>query len=81
MEKRIGVIGIFIRERQDTVVPEVNSILSAHAELICARMGIPFREKSVNVISLIIEASTDEVGSFTGKLGQIEGVRVKSFVI
>ena len=80
MEKRIGVIGVFIKERL-TAAPEVNAILSEHAQLISGRLGLPFRSKGMSVISLIIEASTDEVGAFTGKLGQLEGVRVKSFVI
>jgi len=80
MDRRIGIVGIFIKERQ-RAAQEVNELLSNNAELIVGRMGLPFREKSVSVISLIVEASTDEVGALTGKLGQLEGVRVKSFVI
>ncbi len=80
MEKRIGVIGIVIHERQKAA-REVNELLSAHADLIVGRLGLPFREQGLSVISLIIEASTDEVGAFTGKLGMLDGVRVKSFVV
>lgn len=80
MEKRIGVIGIVIHERRKAA-REVNELLSAHAELIVGRLGLPFREQGLSVISLIIEASTDEVGAFTGKLGMLDGVRVKSFMV
>ncbi|QJT10858.1 TM1266 family iron-only hydrogenase system putative regulator [Oceanidesulfovibrio marinus] len=80
MEKRIGIIGIIIKERQKTA-HRVNELLSEHGDLIVGRMGLPFRDKGINVINLIIEASTDEVGALTGKLGMLEGVRVKSFVV
>ncbi|MEJ5243966.1 MAG: TM1266 family iron-only hydrogenase system putative regulator [Desulfomicrobiaceae bacterium] len=79
MEKRIGIIGIFIRERKNAA-PEVNALLSEYAELVAGRIGLPFREKGIHVIGLIVEATTDEVGALTGKLGMVEGVRVKSFV-
>lgn len=76
MDKRLGVIGIVVEDRE--VVPKVNKILSEHAEMIAGRMGLPYREKGVAVISLIIDGSTDEIGSLTGKLGNIPGVTVKS---
>ncbi len=80
MEKRIGIIGIVIQEREKAA-HDVNDLLSSHSSLIVGRLGLPFRENNVSVISLIIEASTDEVGSLTGKLGMLKGVRVKSFVV
>lgn len=80
MEKRIGVIGIFVQNRR-RAAPGVNEVLGVHADLILGRLGLPFREKGVSVISLIVEASTDEMGALTGKLGMLEGVRVKSFMV
>jgi len=56
----------------------VNRILSEHGELILARMGLPCREKHVSVITLVVEATTDELGELTGQLGQVESVSVKS---
>lgn len=79
MEKRLGIIGIFIQDR-DKSAPKVNEVLGAHSDIVVGRMGIPFREKGVNCISLIIEATTDQLGSLTGKLGMLDGVRVKSLV-
>jgi putative iron-only hydrogenase system regulator len=76
MDKRLGVVGIVIEDRQ--VVPQVNKILSEHAEMIIGRMGLPHREREVSVISLIVDGTTDQVGSMTGKLGSIPHITVKS---
>ncbi len=74
--KRLGVIGIVVEDRQ--AVPMVNDILSRHAPIIIGRMGLPYREKELSVISLIVDGSTDEIGALTGKLGNLSGVTVKS---
>ncbi|KAF1084202.1 hypothetical protein SPSYN_02606 [Sporotomaculum syntrophicum] len=76
LDKRLGVIGIVVENRQ--VVPQVNQIISEHAEMIIGRMGLPHREREVSVISLIVDGTTDQVGSLTGKLGNIPYVTVKS---
>lgn len=76
MEKRIGVVAILIEEKES--VPRVNLILSEHAQIIVGRMGIPYKEKSVNVISIIVDGTTDDIGAMAGKLGKLDGVMVKS---
>jgi len=76
MIKRLGVIGIVIENRQ--VVPQVNAILSDHADMIIGRMGLPHQEKDVSIIALIVDGTTDQVGSMTGKLGNLKNVTVKS---
>ena len=80
MQKRIGIIGIIIHDRNKAAAT-VNSILTDHGEMIVGRMGLPFRERGVSIIDLIIEATTDEVGALTGKLGMLEGVQVKSLLV
>lgn len=75
-DKRLGVIGIVIEDRE--VVSRVNQILHDHAHMIAGRMGLPYREREVAIISLIVDGSTDELGSLTGKLGSIPQVTVKS---
>ena len=77
MEKRIGFVGIIVSDREHAV-PAVNRILSEHADLILARVGLPCRERKVSVITLVVEATTDELGSLTGKLGLVADVSVKS---
>jgi len=73
---RVGVIGIVIEDRQ--AVAQVNQILSEHAEMIIGRMGLPHQSRDISVISLIVDGTTDQVGSLTGKLGNIAQVTVKS---
>lgn len=76
--KRLGVIGIVIEDPE--AVSRVNQILHDHANMMVGRMGIPYREKEVSVISLIVDGTTDELGSLTGKLGKIPRVTVKSIL-
>jgi len=76
MDRRLGVIGIVIEDR--VVAPKVNQILSEHADIIVGRMGLPYRDRGVSVISLIVDGNTDQIGSLTGKLGNIPGTTVKS---
>jgi putative iron-only hydrogenase system regulator len=78
-EKRIGVIGIIIEDRQQ--VPQVNSLLSSFNEVIIGRMGLPYHERSLSIISIIVDGSTDEIGALTGRLGQIPGIKVKSTLV
>ncbi|NSW84147.1 MAG: CopG family transcriptional regulator [Syntrophothermus sp.] len=74
--KRLGVVGIIVENRES--VPAMNRILSDHAEIIVGRMGLPYREREVSVLALIVDGSTDEIGAMTGKLGKLQGVKVKS---
>lgn len=76
MDKRIGVIGIVIEDLSH--ISEVNEILHQYGNVIVGRMGIPYKERGVNVISLIVDGTTDEIGALTGKLGKIKGLSVKS---
>ena len=78
MEKRIGTITVFVTDR--SVTPQINGTLSRYAELIAARQGLPFRDRSVAVISLIVEGDMDEINQLSGKLGRIGGVEVKTVV-
>lgn len=76
MDKRLGVVGIVVENRE--VAPDLNRILSSYGHLVIGRMGVPFRERDIAVISLIVEGSTDDIGAMTGKLGNLPGVQVKS---
>ncbi|WP_055665810.1 TM1266 family iron-only hydrogenase system putative regulator [Desnuesiella massiliensis] len=78
MDKRVGVIGIVIEEFANA--PKVNEVLHNFAQIIVGRMGIPYKERGVSVISLIVDGTTDEISALTGKLGKISGVNVKSAI-
>mgnify|MGYP000742745669 CR=1 FL=1 len=76
---RIAVVGIVVSDREEEA-KHVNEVLSMHGDIIVGRMGIPYRERGVCVISLIIDGTNDDIGALTGKLGNIKGVKVKSVV-
>lgn len=76
-DKRLGFVGIII-DKGDDNVSKVNEVLSEYSSIIVGRMGIPYRERGCAVITLVVDTTTDEIGSFTGKLGNIHGVAVKS---
>lgn len=78
MEKRIGSLLILIEDSQS--ISKINEILSSHNQLILGRQGIPLRDKEISVISIVLEGTSDEFGSVTGKLGQLNGVQVKSIM-
>ncbi len=77
MKRRIGFIGIIIEDRKNTA-PEINNILTSFGDIILARMGVPHIKGEHFVITLIIDATTDELGALTGKLGTIDNVSIKS---
>ena len=77
MNKRLGFVGVIIENRK-AVAAQVNKILSEFGEIIVARVGLPYKEKNCCVITLIVDATNDEVGALSGKLGLLEGVSVKS---
>ncbi len=78
MENRIGIIGIVIEDLE--AAEPVNAILHDYASSIIGRMGLPYRERGVSVITLIVDGNNDEISALTGKLGRIPGVSVKSMV-
>ena len=80
MDKRIGVIAILV-DGQTDAVSRVNELLSEYSDIIIGRLGIPYREKGVNVISITVEGTTDEVGALSGKLGMVEGTKTKSLLL
>jgi putative iron-only hydrogenase system regulator len=76
VQKRLGVIGIVIEDL--SAAEEVNSILHCFAALIVGRMGIPYRERGVSIISIIVDGSGDEISALTGRLGRVKHVSVKT---
>lgn len=80
METRIGVVAILVEERR-TAVPKVNELLTEFGETIIGRIGLPYREKDLNIIAIIVEGTTDQLGALSGKLGMIPGVKTKSLLL
>lgn len=76
MERRIAILGIIV-EREDSV-EQVNELLHQYREYIIGRMGMPYREREISVISIVMDASTDIVSALSGKMGMLEGVSAKA---
>ena len=76
VETRVAVIAIIVR--QGTQVAALNELLHQYGGYIIGRMGVPYREKGVNVISVAMDAPGDAISALSGKLGRLEGVTAKT---
>ncbi len=77
-EKRLAVISVIAENREYS--PEINSLLSVYGEYIVGRMGIPYRERGVSVLSVVIDAPAEIINTLTGKLGMLDGVYAKTLM-
>ncbi len=76
MEKRIAILGIII-EDLESVMP-VNDLLHEYREYIIGRMGMPYRERNLSVISVVLDAPNKVISALSGKLGMLAGVSSKA---
>lgn len=76
-QRRVGVVAIVIEDRL-RAASRVNELLSEYGDIVVGRMGIPYRDRGVSVIALIVDGDTDVLGAMTGKLGGIPGIKVRS---
>ena len=76
MKTRVAVISVIV-ENTDSI-EKLNHILSEYRDYIIGRMGIPYREKNVNLISIALDAPEDMINALTGKLGKLDGVGAKT---
>ena len=75
-ENRIALVGIIVEEPE--AATEVNRILHDYAACIIGRMGIPYKQKDISIISIVLDAENDVISSLSGKLGMIRGISVKT---
>ena len=76
METRVAVVGIVV-ENTDSA-EQINEILHEYSEYIIGRMGIPYRDRGVSIISVVVDAPQTEISALTGKIGRLDGVSVKA---
>jgi putative iron-only hydrogenase system regulator len=79
IEKRIAAMNIMVRDRK--MAPQVNEILSRYGEAICGRLGVPFRDKGISVISILLEADVSQIGAISGSMGNIPGVTLRTTML
>ncbi len=76
METRVAVIAIIVENTGS--VTELNAILSEYGENIIGRMGIPYHEKNINCITVVIDAPQNDINTLCGKIGRLDGVSSKA---
>ena len=76
METRVAVMGIIVEDINST--ESLNAILHEYGSFIIGRMGVPYREKNINVVSIALDAPQDTISSMSGKIGKLNGVSVKT---
>jgi len=76
METRVAIVAIIVEKRES--ISEVNSILHGYAEHIIGRLGLPYREKQVSIISVVMDAPHDVISALSGKIGRLDGINTKT---
>ncbi len=75
MENRVAILGIIVED--EAVICDIQNLLSEYSDYIIGRMGIPYRNKNIRIISVVLDAPVDAINALTGKIGRIEHVSSK----
>ena len=76
METRVALLGIIIENVE--AVPQLNELLHEYGRYIIGRMGIPYKERNLHIISVAMDAPQDKINALSGKIGRLDGVTVKT---
>ena len=76
METRVAVIGIIVEDLNS--VEALNNILHEYGDMIIGRMGLPYKAKNINIISIAVDAPVDKISALSGKIGNLRGVSAKA---
>ena len=76
METRVAVMSILVED--PNAVEKLNAVLHTYGEYIIGRMGIPYRKRNVNIISIALDAPQNTISALAGKIGSLQGVSVKT---
>lgn len=75
-DKRIAVLSVIVEKREQA--EKLNAALSEYGEYIIGRMGIPYREKNISVLAVVLDAPLAAINALTGRIGQLDGVTAKT---
>ncbi|MBQ7688853.1 MAG: iron-only hydrogenase system regulator [Clostridia bacterium] len=78
METKVAVMSIIVESGK--TVDELNAVLHAYSEYIIGRMGLPYKEKGINIISIALDAPQNTISALAGKLGNLPGISVKTAI-
>lgn len=74
-DTRVAMLGIIVDDAKN--VELVNNLLHEYGKYIIGRIGIPYRERGVNIIGIVLDAPQNEISTLSGKIGRLEGINVK----
>ena len=72
METRVAILSIIVEDMDST--EELNSIIHNYSRYVVGRMGLPYRERGINIISLVLDAPQNEISTLSGRIGRLHGV-------
>ncbi len=75
-DTRVALIGIIVSDTNSA--GGINDLLHEYSDYIVSRMGVPYRQKNISIISIVLDAPNDIINALSGKLGQLEGVSTKT---
>jgi putative iron-only hydrogenase system regulator len=76
-QRRLGVIAVILKSPEKSF-NDFNNFLHQFGDIIVGRMGIPYKERGISIVSIIVDGTNDQIGSLAGKIGQLPQVSVKS---
>lgn len=76
MDNRVALIGIMVENPGS--IEKMNQLLHEYGSYIIGRMGIPYRERSLSIISIVVDAPMNQISSLSGKLGMLDGISTKT---
>lgn len=76
METRVAIIGIVVENPES--VGTLNEILHQFSDYIIGRMGVPYKERGISLISIMVDGPANEISSLSGKIGQLDGITAKA---
>ncbi|MCH5164515.1 MAG: iron-only hydrogenase system regulator [Clostridiales bacterium] len=76
MDTRVAVIGIIVENKES--VDKLNSILHDYSDIIIGRMGLPYKERKISIISIAVDAPQDIISALSGKIGNLPGISAKA---
>ena len=72
METRVAIISVIVEDMNST--EELNSIIHEYSQYVVGRMGLPYRARGINIISLVVDAPQNEISTLSGRIGRLHGV-------
>lgn len=78
MENKLAIIAIIVDKCEENNIEKVNSLLHEYRDIVVGRMGIPYKERQISLMSVMVDGPEDRINSLSGKLGMIPYISVKT---